>query len=87
MAVFDNDFKHGEVYSRIPESGTSPDGLLGNPLEYPLAEVLMICLLAQGRGLMFHACGIDDNGRGYLFAGNSTHGKSTMGRNRDAVHT
>jgi hypothetical protein len=27
---------------------------------------------------MVHACGIDDGGRGYLFAGNSTHGKTTM---------
>jgi hypothetical protein len=55
-----------------------PNGLLPDPLQYPLAEVLMICLLAQGRGLMVHACGIDDDGHGYLFAGNSTHGKSTM---------
>jgi hypothetical protein len=37
----------------------------------------MVCLLAQGRGLMAHACGIDDGGRGYLFAGNSGHGKTT----------
>jgi len=29
---------------------------------------------------MVHACGIDDGGRGYLFAGNSTHGKTTMAR-------
>ena len=40
----------------------------------------MVCLMARGRGLMVHACGIDDGGRGYLFAGNSTHGKSTMAR-------
>jgi hypothetical protein len=40
----------------------------------------MVCLLAQGRGLMMHACGIDDGGRGYLFAGNSTHGKTTTAR-------
>jgi hypothetical protein len=29
---------------------------------------------------MVHACGIDDGGRGYLFAGNSTHGKTTTAR-------
>jgi hypothetical protein len=40
----------------------------------------MICLLARNRGLMVHACGIDDGGEGYLFAGNSTHGKTTMAR-------
>lgn len=78
IAVFDNDFGEGTVYDRIPESGKIPDGLLPNPLEFPLSEVLMVCLLAQGRGLMVHSCGIDDGGRGYLFAGNSTHGKTTM---------
>jgi len=78
IAVFDGDFRRGEVYSRAPEPGETPDGLLPNPLEFPLSEVLMVCLLAGGRGLMVHACGVDDGGRGYLFAGNSTHGKSTM---------
>jgi hypothetical protein len=77
IAVFDNDFRQGEIYSYPPETDKSLS-LFPDPLEYPLAEVLMICLLAQGRGLMIHACGIDDAGRGYLFAGNSTHGKSTM---------
>ena len=80
IAVFDHSFKHGRVFNRIPESNTSPNEIRSDPLEYPLAEILMICLLAQERGLMMHACGVDDNGRGYLFAGNSTHGKSTMAR-------
>lgn len=77
LAVFDADFRHGEVYSTPPQTPGSP---LPNPLEFPLSEVLMICLLAQGRGLMVHACGVEDGGCGYLFAGNSTHGKTTMAR-------
>ena len=77
IAVFDEDFRHGEVYNALPET---PESRLCNPLEYPLSEVLMVCLLARGRGLHVHACGIEDNGRGYLFAGNSTHGKTTMAR-------
>jgi len=40
----------------------------------------MVSLLARGRGLLMHACAIDDGGRGYLFAGNSTHGKTTIAR-------
>jgi hypothetical protein len=80
IALFDGDFRRGEVYSRIPEAGRWPDNLLPSPLEYPLSEVLMVCLLAQERGLMAHACGVDDDGRGYLFAGNSTHGKTTTAR-------
>ncbi len=54
--------------------------ILPDPLEFPMGEVLMICMLANQRGLMAHACGIDDDGRGYLFAGNSTHGKTTIAR-------
>jgi len=80
VAVFDGDFRHGEVYTRALEPEWSDDDLLPSPLEFPLSEVLMVCLLAQGRGLMVHACGVDDSGRGYLFAGNSTHGKTTMAR-------
>jgi hypothetical protein len=75
VAVFDAQFKHGNVFTRILPNGTIP-----NPLEYPLSEVLMVCLLAQGRGLMVHACGVNDRGHGSLFAGNSTHRKSTMAR-------
>ena len=80
IAAFDNDFRQGKVYTRIPKLGEMSDGLLPNLLEFPLSEVLMVFLLARGRGLMFHACGIDDDGRGFLFLGNSTHGKTTMAR-------
>ena len=80
IAILDTDFRHGHVYT-IPRNSTeTTDCLLPNPLEFPLGEVLMVCLLAQGRGLMVHACGIDDGGHGYLFTGNSTHGKSTLAR-------
>ena len=52
-----------------------------DPLEYPLDELLVIALLAQGRGLEIHGCGVaDTNGRGYLFVGQSGAGKSTMAR-------
>jgi hypothetical protein len=80
IALFDGDFRRGEVYSRLPEAGGAPDEPLPGPLDYPIAEVLMVCLLARGRGLMVHACGIDDGGQGTLFAGNSTHGKTTTAR-------
>ena len=80
IAIFDAGYRQGTVYSQAPAGQLSPDGLLSNPLEYPLSAVLMVCLLAQERGIMVHACGIDDGGRGYLFAGNSTHGKSTTAR-------
>jgi len=72
IAVFRGDFRQGQVYSRPRPAEQVNGALLSNPLAFPLAEVLMVCLMARGRGLMVHACGIDDGGRGYLFAGNST---------------
>lgn len=51
------------------------------PLEYPLDELLMIGLLGQGRGVEIHGCGVvDRSGAGYLFAGQSGAGKTTMAR-------
>lgn len=49
-------------------------------LDYPMGPVLTICHLAAGHGLMMHSCAVDDAGSGYLFTGNSGHGKSTMAR-------
>src|SRR5262249_20236905 len=52
-----------------------------DPLEYPLDELLVIHYLARERGLEVHACGVRDaDGRGYLFAGQSGAGKSTIAR-------
>ena len=41
-------------------------------------ELLMINYLARGHGVIIHACGIDNNGIGMLFAGESGAGKSTL---------
>jgi hypothetical protein len=54
--------------------------ILSDPLGYPLNQILMILLLSRCKGVMLHACGIDDRGYGYLFLGNSGHGKSTIAR-------
>jgi hypothetical protein len=85
IAVFAPDFSEGDIYTRLESFRNHPmafegASLLPDPLAFPLSEVSMICLLAQGRGLMVHASGITDREQGYLFAGNSTHGKSTMAR-------
>ena len=51
------------------------------PLEYPLDELLLINLLAQGRGVEVHSCGvIDPLGYGHLFIGQSGAGKTTIAR-------
>lgn len=73
-AILQSDFKAGDIY--VPTEATGHR--FPFPLNYPLAEILMINLLSKGRGAMMHACGVDDCGGGYLFLGNSTHGKSTI---------
>lgn len=68
------DLKSGDLYV----TGDSPKDI--DPLGYPLNQVLWILLLSQRRGLLFHACGIDDGGKGCLFLGNSGDGKSTTAK-------
>jgi hypothetical protein len=80
IGIWDDTFTSGDVFSRGLLPSQRGASLLPEPLPSPLSQVLMICLLAQRRGLLIHGCGIDDGGRGYLFAGNSGHGKTTMAR-------
>ena len=78
MASLDKDFTSGEVLIHQPYF---PPGRAVYPLEYPLDELFLIHLLAAGRGVEVHACGVvDSSGQGYLFAGQSGAGKTTMAR-------
>jgi hypothetical protein len=76
VAVLDPNFRAGAIYSR--QSPNESEGRF--PLAYPLAEVLMIHLLAQGRGVLMHACGVQYGQVGLLFSGVSGAGKSTTAR-------
>jgi len=76
LVILDSDFKSGDIYI----NDKLIKNLLLDPLEYPLNQAFMIILLSRCRGVMLHACGIDDRGHGYLFLGNSGHGKSTIAR-------
>jgi hypothetical protein len=70
------DFSRGQIYLR-------PDAFPGRPVdpfEYPLDELLMVHLLALGRGIELHGCGLIADGEGILFLGHSGAGKSTMGQ-------
>jgi len=78
VASFDRDFTSGEIL--LNRSYCAADAPL-YPLEYPLDELLLIHLLAKGRGIEVHACGaVDADGDGHLFAGQSGAGKTTMAR-------
>jgi len=77
LVILNPDFKSGDIYFINDEFYQN---FRSDPLDYPLDQVLMIMLLSRKKGAMFHACGVDDSNCGYLFLGNSTHGKSTMAR-------
>jgi hypothetical protein len=81
LALFDKELRTVDVYvvSSYPHS-MSANSLPENPLEIPIAELLAVLLLSRGRGVLIHACGINSDGKGYLFAGNSGQGKSTMAK-------
>jgi hypothetical protein len=64
-------FDSGDIYASRPDLF---------PFQYPLGEIITINLLSRNHGILAHACGIDDNNHGYLFLGNSTHGKSTIAK-------
>lgn len=78
-ALFDSGFTAGKVRLHRPYfEGRGPV----DPLEYPLAELLFINHLhVQRKGVVVHGCGVVDRaGAGYLFAGPSGAGKTTMAR-------
>jgi hypothetical protein len=73
-AVLNEDFTRGTIHIQ-------PHLADHHPLEYPLDEVLISNLLARGRGVELHSCGvIDRHGRGHLFVGVSGAGKTTTAR-------
>jgi hypothetical protein len=57
-----------------------PSARFLDPFYGPTMELLMINYLARGRGVILHACAIEQGGKGYLFAGESGAGKSTLAR-------
>ena len=74
VAVIDADFKRGNIHTaREFEDIPNPC-----PLGYPLEELLFVNLLSLGRGVLLHALGVSDRGRGIIFAGTSGSGKSTL---------
>jgi hypothetical protein len=80
-----HDYPDTERLLILPKKGvpaglyfTGPDGKFLDPFFGPTLELLMITYLARGNGAVIHACGIDDNETGMLFAGESGAGKSTL---------
>jgi len=66
---------HGELQVELAGAANPVD-----PWEYPLSELLMVFLLARGRGVLLHASALSQANGMYDFVGESGAGKSTMTR-------
>lgn len=69
---FDPDIREANLF--FPDA----NGKFTDPFYGPAIELLLIHYLARQRGMIMHASGIDDHGRGMLFVGESGAGKSTL---------
>lgn len=78
VAVFGPDFAEGDLYVELREP--KPPSPLRYPACPPLDRAWFVHLLAQGGGILLHACGVVHEGSGYLFAGRSGAGKTTLAR-------
>ena len=77
VAVFEPDFRRGDVYVELRHRDVD---VLPYPLTAPLDRVLFVHLVTHGLGVMIHACGVVLGGKGYIFAGPSDAGKTTLAR-------
>lgn len=84
VCFLEPDFQSGDVYidpeserSRQPRIKKGPFFSLPSLMQ-PLAEILLVNLLAKENGIMVHGLGISDRGKGIAFLGGSGRGKSTL---------
>jgi hypothetical protein len=74
-AEFNRSAKKVTVY---PVDSPAESTEVFNPFSYPLDQILLMYFLAQREGALFHAAGVDINGKGYIFPGKSGAGKTTL---------
>jgi hypothetical protein len=76
VGVFASGFASGDIYVIPREDLGAPFPF---PLVYPLEQLILLNLLAEGRGMLLHAGAIvDQSGHAVLFTGPSGAGKSTI---------
>jgi len=77
LAFLDENFSQGKV---IFSPQVFPNPASPFPLSNPFGEVLAINMLSRIQGLIVHACGVYDGGKGLLFTAHSEVGKTTTAR-------
>ncbi len=81
VARFDRDITEVTVYcGKKLISERDGKKVVSNPVRYPLDQLLLMYTLAQNKGALVHAAGININGKGVIFPGQSGAGKSTLSR-------
>ncbi|MBU1726819.1 MAG: hypothetical protein KJ880_04235 [Candidatus Omnitrophica bacterium] len=81
LAAIDPGFKSGNIHFREKtfNAGKSRIKKL-YPFIHPVGQVLIVNLLSRRNGVLVHSCGIKYKGKGYVFAGVSGAGKTTISR-------
>lgn len=80
-ADFDKNITRATLYcsaTQIQKSNGKTE--VNNPFCYPLDQLLLMYILSNKEGALFHAAGVNLNGKGYIFPGRSGAGKSTLSR-------
>jgi len=75
VAVFNSDHTRSRIYN--DKEGVFLKGNLHSLTLFPSDQILLARVLADKQGLYLHSCGVNFEGKGLLFAGNSEAGKST----------
>ena len=71
IALMPDSLNFTPLYFALYALRRAPGGQFIDPFFGPIIELLMINYLAQGYGLIIHACGIEYDSKGMLFAGES----------------
>ena len=78
VAMIDKNQNMVKIYYSKEELQTGENGLLPQPLAFPLFQLVMTTLIHQHSGMLVHGSGIAHEGKGFLFLGGSGQGKTTM---------
>ncbi|MDD5174499.1 MAG: radical SAM protein [Candidatus Omnitrophica bacterium] len=78
VAVFNREHTRAKIYNDKNEN--FENGGLHSLTLFSSDQVLLARILADREGCYIHSCGVDFDGKGFLFVGHSEAGKSTMAR-------